>query len=238
MILYPFIEGMDGFEMELTDPHRRTLGIAFKEIHAAKFPPELKSLIRKETFSPEWRNDMKSFLRQVENKTFGEPTAAKLVEFIKFKRNEISRISERAEQLAYRLRSQPLDMVLCHSDIHGGNILISDTGELYIVEWDDPILAPEVRDLMSIGGGIDEIWKSEQEETVFYEGYGKTEINLSALAYYRYERIIEDLVVNCEQVLSTEKGGADREQAYQWFTNNFEPGNTIEIADKTYKLLP
>ena len=47
----------------------------------------------------------------------------------------------------------PTLFVLCHSDIHGGNILIADTGELYVVDWDDPILAPKERDLMFIGGG-------------------------------------------------------------------------------------
>src|SRR5215208_5769381 len=35
LILYPFIEGKDGFERELTDHHRQTLGAAFKGIHTA-----------------------------------------------------------------------------------------------------------------------------------------------------------------------------------------------------------
>jgi spectinomycin phosphotransferase len=236
-ILYPFIEGKDGFERELTDQLRRTLGAAFRKIHTASVPSELKKNIRKETFSPEWRDDMKSYQAQVEKKGFTEPTSAKLVEFIKSKRSEITRLIERAEQLASELQSKPLELVLCHTDIHGGNILISNTGELYIVDWDDPILAPKERDLMFIGGGIDEIWKSEREEAVFYEGYGKADINLSTLAYYRYERVIEDLVVICEQLLSTNEGGADRERSYGWFTSNFEPGQTIEIAVKTETML-
>ena len=84
---------------------------------------------------------------------------------------------------------------------------------------------------MFIGGGIDEIWKSKRDESLFYEGYGNVEIDLTALAYYRYERVIEDLVVISEQILSTDEGGADRERSYGWFTSNFEPGNTIEIAE-------
>ena len=60
---------------------------------------------------------------------------------------------------------------------------------------------------------------------------------LSALANYHYERVIEDLVVICEQLLLTDEGSADREQAYRWFTSNFEPGQTIEIAEKTNRLL-
>jgi len=239
IILYPFIEGKDGFERELTDQHRRTLGTAFRKIHIAQVPPDLQRLIPKETFAPQWRESIKSFQAQVENNTFDDPTAAKLAEFMKSKRDEISHLVERADQLASGLQSKPLEFVLCHTDIHGGNILISDKDELHvvIVDWDDPILAPKERDLMFIGGGIDEIWKSEREEAVFYEGYGKTDINLTALAYYRYERVIEDLAVICEQLLLTDEGGADRERSYGWFTSNFEPGSTIEIAEKTDNLL-
>jgi spectinomycin phosphotransferase len=71
---------------------------------------------------------------------------------------------------------------------------------------------------------------------VFYKGYGKTEINRTALAYYRYERVIEDLAVIAEQLLSTDEGGADREQAYRWFISNFEGGGTIAIAERTANL--
>jgi spectinomycin phosphotransferase len=240
MILYSFIQGKNGFERELSDHHRRTLGTAFKGIHSAQVPTELKKQIPQETLSPKYRESMKSFQAQVANQTYEDPTAVKLTDFINSKRDEINHIVERADTLASELQSKPLEFVLCHTDIHGGNILIGTDGQLpilYIVDWDAPLLAPKERDLMFIGGGIDEIWKTKREEAVFYEGYGKTEINIAALAYYRYERVIEDLVVTCEQLLLTDAGGADREQAYQWFTSNFEAGGTIEIADNTYKLL-
>lgn len=237
IILYPFIEGKDGFQTELTDHHKRTLGAALKAIHSVQIPQELKRLIPRETFSPHFRHSMKSFQVEVENRTFDEPIAAKLIGFIKGKQNEINRLLERAEQLAAGLQSKPLDLVLCHTDIHGGNILISDTGRLHIVDWDNPIFAPKERDLMFIGGGIDNIWKGKRDESVFYEGYGKAEIDFAALAYYRYERIVEDLVAFCEQLLTTDEGGEDREQGYSWFISNFGPGSTIEIAEKTYDLL-
>lgn len=237
MILYPFIEGKDGFERELTDRHRKTLGEALKKIHTAQLPPELSRLIPHETFSPQWRERLKSFQRLVENQTFDDHTATKLAAFMKSKREDISRLVRRTEELASEAQSQALEFALCHTDIHGGNILISDDDKLFIVDWDNPLLAPKERDLMFIGGGIDEIWKSEREEAVFYEGYGEPEINIAALAYYRYERVIEDLAVIAEQLLSTEEGGADRERSYGWFTGNFKPGQTIEIAEKTDKLL-
>jgi spectinomycin phosphotransferase len=240
MILYPFIEGQDGFERELTDTHRRTLGAALKAIHSANLPPELKKSIPVETFSPQARESVKSLQTLVETKTFDDSIAAKLAEFMKAKRDEITHLIQRTEELAAKVQSQPLDLVLCHTDIHGGNILIGRGGQpsaptenLYIVDWDNPLLAPKERDLMFIGGGIDAIWKTKREESIFYEGYGKAEINLSALAYYRSERVIQDLAAFGEQLLLTNEGGADRERSLGWFTGNFEAGGTIEIAERT-----
>jgi spectinomycin phosphotransferase len=237
IILYPFVEGRDGFEMELSNRHRQILGAELKRIHTTKIPPELKRLIPQETYSPHWREIIRSLQVQAENNFFHDSIVARLAKFIKSKRDEITHLVERAEQLSLELQSQPSEFVLCHTDIHGRNILISDNHKLYIVDWDAPLLAPKERDLMFIGGGIDQIWKSEREEAIFYEGYGKTEINLSALAYYRYERIIQDVADYGEQVLLSEKDLAEREQFYKYFTSNFVPGHRLKIARKTDGLL-
>jgi len=237
IILYPFIEGKDGFEIELFDEHRRILGAELKRIHTTKIPPELKRLIPQETYSPRWREMVRSFQVQAENNFLNDSIVARLAKFIKSKQAEITQLVERAEELSSELRSQPLEFVLCHTDMHGRNILIGEDNKLYIVDWDNPILAPKERDLMFIGGGIDEIWKTEREEAVFYEGYGKTEVNLSALAYYRYERIIQDIADYGEQVLLGDKDIDEREQFYKYFTINFVPGNRLRIARKTDGLL-
>ena len=55
MILYPFVDGKNGFEIGLSDSHKRTFGAALRRIHAAKIPPELKRAILQERFSPERR---------------------------------------------------------------------------------------------------------------------------------------------------------------------------------------
>jgi spectinomycin phosphotransferase len=235
IILYPFIEGKNGFETELSDQHKRRLGSTLKAIHSVQVPPELQRLIPQENFSPQWRERLQSLQSQAEEIFLPDPAAEKLAAFMKARRSEISRLIDRAKELAAEIQSRPLELALCHTDIHGGNMLITENNEFYVVDWDAPLLAPKERDLMFIGGGIDDIWKSEQDEVLFYEGYGKTEIDFAVLAYYRYERVIEDLVAYGEQLLLTDEGGADREPAYERFTGNFEPGQTIEIADNTYK---
>ena len=81
----------------------------------------------------------------------------------------------------------------------------------------------------------------QEEETLFYRGYGQTEIDPVALAYYRYERIVVDIAVYCEQLFLTSEGGEDREQSLRYLMSNFLPGGTIEIAyrsDKTPSQTP
>lgn len=237
MILYPFIEGKNSFDMDLSDQNKRRLGSTLKAIHSLQVPPELLSLIPKEEFSPQWREKLRSLQALVEDRSFQDPPAAKLAAFIKSRRNEINRLIGRTEELAAHVQSQPLEQALCHTDIHRANMLVTGKDEFYIVDWDAPLLAPKERDLMFIGGGIDYIWKNKRDEALFHEGYGETVIDFALLAYYRYERVIEDLVAYGEQLLLTGEGGADREEAYRRFTGNFEPGETIEIADNTYKLI-
>jgi spectinomycin phosphotransferase len=87
---------------------------------------------------------------------------------------------------------------------------------------------------MYVGAGLMGGWRTPREEkNLFYQGYGQTEIDQSALAYYRYERIVKDIAVFCEQIFLTAEGGKDRERSFQYLTANFLPNNTIEIAYKS-----
>jgi spectinomycin phosphotransferase len=105
---------------------------------------------------------------------------------------------------------------------------------LFIVDWDYPMLAPKERDLMFIGGGQGFMpYIAEQEELLFYQGYGQPELDRIALAYYRYERGITDISVECERILSSTLGAQDRAQALEILQLYFLPGCTIEMAFKS-----
>ena len=147
------------------------------------------------------------------------------------KRAEIADLVGRADRLAQVLRTRSPAHVLCHSDVHAGNVLIGVDDSFYIVDWDNPILAPKERDLMFVGGGQGFTGHTPQEEEMlFYRGYGETQIDPVALAYYRYERIVTDIAVFCEQLLLSDAGGEDRAQSLQYLKSIFRPGGTIEIA--------
>lgn len=238
VILYPFVEGHNGYEVKLSDCHWGNFGVALKKIHTAVVPLALIRRIRRETYSPQWREIVKTFLGRIEDDAFDDLIAIKLAVFLKSKRDEILDLVERAERHAQTLQVRSPEFVLCHSDIHAGNILIDTDDVFYIIDWDDPILAPKERDLMFIGGAQGFVgYTAQEEETLFYRGYGQTEIDPITLTYYRYERIIEDIAVFCEKLFLTSEGGEDREQSFEYLMSNFLPDGTIEIAYKSDRTL-
>jgi spectinomycin phosphotransferase len=237
VILYPFIEGQDGSEAGLSDQHWVDLGRALKGLHTANLPAELKDRIPREAFSPYFRERVRDFQAMAQNKTFADPISAQLAALLLEKQDVVSDLINRAETLAAALQNQPLELVVCHADIHTWNVLIANDGTLYVVDWDTLIVAPKERDLMFFGGGQYANQRSpEEEERLFYQGYGQTDANPIALAYYRYERIVQDISAYCEEVLLTEGDGEDRRNGLRLVSGQFLPGEVIEMtyrADKS-----
>jgi len=228
MILYPFIQGRNGYEAALSDKQWVDFGAALRVVHTAQVPPDLAGFIQREVYSLFGRETVRTFQAQVENKTFEDPVAAKLAAFMRSRYDEIRRLVDRAGQLGIALQARPLEFVLCHADIHAGNLLLEKGGRLYIVDWDNPIFAPKERDLALIGGSA--TWSDPRQVALFYQGYGPAQVDPMALAYYRYERIIQDIAEFCKQLLLNFEGGEDREQSYQYFTSGFLPKHDIDLA--------
>ncbi len=229
-ILYPYVEGRDGYAVRLSERQWSEFGAATRQIHSLVLPAALAGRIRRETYSPRCREAVRAAMGRLDE-VIDEPVAARLAAFLEGKHDEVLCLVGRATALAHSLQSHSPEPVLCHSDLHAGNLLIDGGGRFYIVDWDEPILAPKERDLMFIGGAQGFAgYSAGEEEALFYRGYGHVEIDPAALAYYRYERIVADLAEFCEQLLWTAEGGANREQALRWAMSNFLPGHALEAA--------
>ena len=55
----------------------------------------------------------------------------------------------RAEALQAEVRAHPGPFVLCHTDIHGGNMIIDSQGQLTILDWETMRLAPPEHDVQA-----------------------------------------------------------------------------------------
>jgi spectinomycin phosphotransferase len=175
VILYPFVEGNAGLDIKMSRQQWFEFGRVLRRIHTAAIPASLTGNIHREDFSSRWRNAAIRHLEQIEAKVMNNPIQVDAAQFLKWKTTEILDIVRRAEHLARILQKQRPEFILCHSDIHGYNLLIDNNGALYIVDWDGLMFAPKERDLMFIGGGHgDSGYPPQEEEAMFYQGYGET----------------------------------------------------------------
>ena len=230
LALYPFIDGANGFDRPLDSRQLAQLGSAARRIHEAVLPDNLMRALPTETWSDRWRTGLGR--RLGETATPPTPVGKKLRELLNAHRETIQRLVARSADLAERLPPRKLPNVLCHADLHGGNVLVGVDG-IHIIDWDTPILAPRERDLMFVGGGIAGAWSTEADRASFYAGYGPVEIDPVALAYYRTERIVEDIAVTCDEILDRDADDANAETLFGHLEGQFRPGGVIDIAFAT-----
>lgn len=233
LVVYPFVEGHNGFSKNLTDEQWVTLGHVFKQIHNMTIPSSIKEKIRKETYSSKWIEALELMMGNLDEIIPPDELALKLKTVIKDHEAVIKRLIDRAKALCPIVQKQSQKLVLCHSDIHAGNVLMDQKGALYVIDWDEPIMAPKERDLMFIGAGVGNVWNDAREEALFYKGYGTPPINRVLIAYYRHDRIIQDIVEYVQSLLLTSDGGEDRLEMLEQVMDQFEANGVIDIAFKT-----
>lgn len=230
LTVYPFVAGQSGYEYGMTAAHWHAFGATLRQLHDTPFPAELICTISREDFTPIWPARMQVVLRQLAHVTTAEPVTQALRTFLESKTVAVVDLIATVDRLAAVLRAAPPPFVLCHGDCHGWNLLIDDQEQLFLVDWDTLIVAPAARDLMFIGGGHgDSGYSAAEEERLFYQGYGQTTVNHTALAYYRFARALEDITLFAEQILTTD-AGEDRQQALVYLQSNFLPESTLARA--------
>jgi len=127
--------------------------------------------------------------------------------------------------------------VLCHADLHAGNVLVGPGASVFLIDWDEMVLAPRERDLMFIGAGIGGRWGREQPPG-FGEGYGPVAVDPLRVAYYRHWRILQDLQEFHDLLLepgATARPPAQRRQALRYRAGQFAPGNVADCATRAWQ---
>ncbi|MFH0129368.1 phosphotransferase enzyme family protein [Variovorax sp. VaC1] len=236
-MLYPFFKGDNGFERALSNAQWTALGAALSAVHHAELPDALRAGVPQESYSHHWREGVRRYQRRFINGLAGDDVVRRFLAFWEAHDEEIDTVVYRSEQIASILLERSLPLVLCHSDIHAGNVLVGDNDSLCVIDWDTLILAPKERDLMFIGGGVGHVWNQPREEALFYEGYGPTDIDPMALAYYRYERITRDLLETCDLIFDTAASVEDREEGLRQIASQFLPDDVVAIAHRSYEAI-
>lgn len=230
MIVYPFIHAPNGFNQNLSEKQWERLGKAVRKIHDTPIPTLIQKQLRKETYSSKWREIVRSLYNKIDSEQSDDQITATFKSFFKRNINRIQRIVDSSAVLSEKIQPDLKRYVLCHSDIHAGNILVANDASIYIIDWDESMLAPKERDLMFIGGGVGNVWNKPQEIHHFYKGYGRTSIDTTILSYYRHERIVEDVALYGKDLLLHDQSDQSRREMLNHFKAMFDPNGVVEIA--------
>jgi spectinomycin phosphotransferase len=228
--LFPWVNGRRAADGGLLPQQWIELGAAARQIHAGQLPPELLSILPRERFVPSRRELVTRLDAVIDSPACVDPAQAALAGFWRVRRQTIQSLLARTDELGGWLRQRNLALVLCHADLHTWNVLVDTHQALWIVDWDEAILAPKERDLMFIVGGIGRDLVTPQETAHCLRGYGQVEIDPLALAYYRYAWAVQDMGAYAEQVFLGDASPQARRDAFDGFVDLFEPGNIVDIA--------
>jgi spectinomycin phosphotransferase len=231
LILYPFIDGDAGSHLDMIDGNWREVGSIFKQIHGVKLPPDGFPSLREETFDPteysRWVYVLETQHIYLEG---GSEVERALRSSWRAHRSTIHAVMSSLEKLAGLLQERSGPKVICHADLHPGNLLRDRAGHIFVVDWDDVMLAPKERDFIFVSDGQAD-GSTLQEIPPFFQGYGETEVDWVALTYYRCERIIQDVIVCAQNVLLREDlGEATRAVEAQLFDEVLAEGGEVDTA--------
>jgi spectinomycin phosphotransferase len=240
-LLYPFIDGRSAWEAGLSSEQWTEFGATLRRLHAAEPPEELAQRLPREEFSPapRWHGVVRDLLDRSAGDD-GDEWAVRLGAFLSDRRDEVRYLLHRTAQLGGRLQACHGPFVLCHGDIHVGNVLIDAAGRLWLVDWDQPVMAPRERDLMFVlGSTFRGVAAGSPEEAAFWAGYGTVETDPVALAFYRYDWALQDIgAFAAVLVAQGDVGAASKEEALRMLEVVFAPGGIVEAAEQSEEHLP
>jgi spectinomycin phosphotransferase len=108
---------------------------------------------------------------------------------------------QQLEALSDAVRSQPRELVVCHGDLRGDNLLSDRAGRVWLVDWDGAVLAPRERDLVLFTG---------HGFAAFLAGYQRAadrsiDVDADLLAFFLLRRNLDDLVDWLGSVLAADR---------------------------------
>jgi spectinomycin phosphotransferase len=230
LILYPYIDGQTGMDIGLSNQQWAKFGAILRKIHTTNFPSSLLGKIPHESFilNPKWTATIQSLQEMLVKNDFKDGLKEDIAAFWHEHSEEIVAIVSRTQELGRQLQARSLPFVICHADIHTANVLVDREGHLFVVDWDGTMFAPKERDLMFIVG---ERSNTSDQEQAFMEGYGTTDIDWQAIAYYRYEWVVQEIAEYAKLVfIASDVGDITKADAVRGFKQLFDSGDVVEQA--------
>jgi spectinomycin phosphotransferase len=231
VIVYPWISG-DSSLTGMTDEQWKQVGTIFQQIHQVMLPPVGFESLRKETFDPrEYIQWVRAFETQHAHVEGGGVVERALRSSWVKHQSTIHTVLTSLEKLAGVLRSRTFSYIICHGDLHARNLIRDRAGQVFVIDWDEVMLAPKERDFLFV---------RPPHAAAFWEGYEQAKMDWVALTYFLWERVVQDLIECTHNVWFKEDWGEEsRIEAAQLLEVILAQDNVhIEAASQASAHLP
>jgi len=200
VIVYPWISGESSLT-GMTDEQWKQVGTIFQRIHQVMLPSRGFESLRKETFDPrQYTRWVRAFETQHAHTEGGDAVERALRSSWVAHQSTIHTVLTSLETLAGVLQSRTFPCVICHGDLHARNLIRDRAGQVFVIDWDEVMLAPKERDFLFV---------RHPHAEAFFQGYGQAEIDWVALTYFLWERVVQDLIECTHNVCFKEDWGEE-----------------------------
>lgn len=139
IILFNYIEGAQSYDYDYY-----TFGKLLGEIH--QITNKIETDIPVESFKFDIKDVFEKQYNDILASKEKNPVAQYLKEVLKQNKEEIDKYYEVLQKLIAQTPRTKTDLVITHGDA-GGNVLVKFPTDIYIIDWDEILLAPRERDL-------------------------------------------------------------------------------------------
>jgi spectinomycin phosphotransferase len=134
--------------------------------------------------------------------------------------------------LQIQVKSEDKSMVVCHTDLHGGNLRQDDQGNLYLLDWENAMIAPQEHDMIFFTGDA-ETWDTFWQ---IYRGhFDLISLDSDTLAFYFYRRGLEDVAGLVFRIMAGDGDDAQDRSNVDWLVDCLEGLTNVE--DTVAKIL-
>lgn len=184
LVAFPMINGATLKNNRLTEEQIRQLAWALAELHSHGGEISGSAQFIQEDFSLPFADMLKAFLDR-RDKESGVQRILRPFE------SSLRGGPERLGMLAKTLKSSHGNRVLCHTDIHGWNLMWTD--KIILVDWEGLRLAPAEADLFVFTEGFFFDYAAGEFMSACQKRRKEYKVNEDALAFYRLRRRMEDI---------------------------------------------
>ena len=229
LCLYPYIEGDSGWDPAYDDTAMERGGRGSPPCSPGATAVFGQGVAARRDIDPgEYRRRIDAFETQHVSHNGGSREEREVRAAWEAQREVIHTAISSLETLAAEVKERTGPYVICHADIHPSNIIRDDHGRVFVVDWDDVMLAPEERDFLFVE---DSPIDTSTKDSSFFQGYGPADIDWRALAYFRWERVVQDVLEYARTACAGDRlGRAVRAEAVRRFGIAILPSGRMATA--------